>query len=414
MKKFTVLKTVASNTNLPKVLGAVFSLSLITACSQTHQYHTITEPNTTTSEIIISHNDLSLPPPLYADGFKPIPLDIIDIFSLLPRQQQLFTEYLQEQHQQQQLTYKATADYLESIAYSFDYQSNTYKAQDGFEQRQGNCLSLVILSSALAKVAGLEHSFKLVHSAPTHHQNDGLEFISSHVNITIYDNPSAKTNTILRPASVTIDYFRDGDSVTSEVISENDIRILYWQNRAGEALKNKDYDLAFAYTSKATEIDAKHPETLNLLAILYRKIGREEQAIEIYKYAMKHKIYSYTLIDNYAHILEKNGLYKEAADMFLKVEEVNETNPYVWLELGRKSLNGGQYVKAQRFFKQSAKLGPYLYEPKYLLAMSHMKLGNNKQALQAMIEARAIAHLPADRQRFSAKITTLKQHQQRM
>jgi tetratricopeptide (TPR) repeat protein len=247
-----------------------------------------------------------------------------------------------------------------------------------------------------------------VHVAPIFEEHGDIQLVSTHVNMTIFDEPNTQAGIVLVPARITIDYFRTNNSVVSSEVSENQLQILYWHNLTAEALLAGDIDLAFAYTRRAYELDPLYPETLNFLAVLYNRKGFVEHAYELYDFMLSNKLYSFTAIDNFSQMLKKRGDTARAESISQLVVHIKNDNPFTWIRRGIKSAENGEFRRAEKSFQRSIELAPYLHEPHFQLAKLYAKQQKMGVAKKSLEKAFSLAHTPEHQQRYEAKLYSLK------
>lgn len=379
---------------------------ILGACSTSNNYHDFAKNSSKENA-----NETLLAPPLIAEGFELQEIDTSDIFALSPEHQKHFLDYYNAASNRSKRPHERVYKYLERNLSNFDYRGDTYNAQLAIDKRSGNCLSLAILSTAFTKLAKLNYKYNLVHAAPIFEEYGNLQILSSHVNLTIYDEPRDQAGIVLMPAKVVIDYFRTSSSVVSSKVSETELQIMYWHNLTGDALLDGDLDKAFTYTKQAYDLDPLYPETLNFLAILYNRRGFSERAYQLYDFMLTNKLYTFTAIDNFASLLRSRGETARADSIAELVVHINNDNPYTWMHRGIKSAEQNDYRLAENYFKKSIKLGPYLHQPQFQLAKLYAQQNKIRLAKDALEKAFELAYKPDDQQRYEAKLFSLKQGQ---
>lgn len=383
--------------------GLLIAVLGLCACTQTNNFHEFEQSARLHSQVVPAVIE---PPEILEAGF--IREQFANtIFELNEAQQNDFLTYYNHAQNRNTAPHIRVANYLQDSTANFTYQGNTYNAAEAFVQQAGNCLSLAVLSTALVELTGLKYAYKKVHSAPIFGEQGNVQFVSSHINLTVFDDHSMKQE-VLMPASVVIDYFREGRSVNGSSVTKEDVLIMFWHNLAAEAIAEANLNDAFSFTMMANDIDPLHPETLNLLAILYSRKGYVNKAIEVYDFLDKHQIMSYTSVDNFAAILKKKGEVVKANELYARVENINEDNPYTWLYAAKDQVSLRNYVLAERYFQKSLALAPYLHEIHFNLAMVYAKTSNVEAAKSALTSAMVLASVPEEQRRYQAKLFGLK------
>ena len=83
-------------------------------------------------------------------GEAPEIIDVDDIYLLTETQQKDFLVYFDHPSMRNIPEHQRVFDYLETITMNFGYHGETYSAQEALSNSSGNCLSLAILTTALA------------------------------------------------------------------------------------------------------------------------------------------------------------------------------------------------------------------------------------------------------------------------
>lgn len=301
-------------------------------------------------------------------------------------------------------------NYLDDLLYAFDYRGDTLIANTALQNKAGNCMSLAIVTSALAEIANLEVRYQRVNSAPIYRRFDNVMTLSSHVRSHIYAPiPELAPDEIvlIRPKLV-IDYFRETTNASGNFIDEADFLSMYYQNIAGDALIEEDYALAYANLKMAMVLDPKNPETLNTLGVLHRALGQDESAEKIYQYALDHTEGSLNLLSNYAVLLEHQGRLGALQNLEKRLANIEDDNPYRWFDIANQQFAKQNYRKALRYFKRSVKTAPYLHEGYFGMAKSYYRLGQWLDASDNIRKASDLAFTSDEANLYQAKLRELK------
>lgn len=113
----------------------------------------------------------------------------------------------------------------------------------------------------------------------------------------------------------------------------------------------KDYKGAINEYEKA-DIITKDVWTLTSMALCYRLIGDTAKAIECYKEAQKLEPDNVSFEMQIGYILLMSNKYKEALDLFYKVDFVTDGTPKTWRAIGWCSLLLGKFEDAQQYYEK--------------------------------------------------------------
>lgn len=340
------------------------------------------------------------------------PTDIIavnEIYQLSDTQQNAFRNYLNHHSRQDTPAHKRVYEYLESITMNFGYQGNTYTAEEALRKTSGNCLSLAILTTALAQIAGVESGYQLIDSAPVFESQGNVVFRGQHVRTKLYA-PLHNDITGLRPirrGGLLVDYFaREGDRFVSN-ISEVEYQAMYYENLASEAISRKDYNTAFWLLSKVLELTPHSSSAINSMAVVHRRAGYVNKAEEIYKYGIDNLPNKVSLLRNYRVLLEEQGRHDEAGVISERLVELDEPNPFDWLHAGQEAYDNGDFRDAITFYKKAVEIAPYLHESYAGMAKAHYKLGERTRAKRELENAQKFSYEKSIQSLYQAKLMAL-------
>jgi hypothetical protein len=138
-----------------------------------------------------------------------------------------------------------------------EYDAATTKtASEAFEARSGNCLSLVLMTAALAHELQLSVRYQSAYLEEAWSRDGNLLFASGHVNITL-GRRMLDAGTMRDISPWTIDFLPADEIRTLRVrdIDEKTVLAMYANNRAAEALARGKLDDAYAWAAEALRKD---------------------------------------------------------------------------------------------------------------------------------------------------------------
>lgn len=332
-----------------------------------------------------------------------------DIFALSEIQKRDFLDFYLAPENQEIKGHRRLYNYLESILDGFDYRGDTFGAREALQKHRGNCLSLAIVTTALAKLVDIDVKYQRVNTAPIYQRFHNVMTLSSHVRTHVYA-PKEKRKPgkiVIVRSKLVIDYFPESSNVSGDFVEYEDFISMYYQNLAGDALVQKDYQLAYSLLAKGMEIDSKNPETINTLAVLHKELKNPIQTEHLYQYAMQHTLGSVNVLSNYALLLERQERDTELEALELQMASVTDDNPYRWYDIANRQFSKQKYAIALKYFKRSIEVAPYLHEGYFGLAKTYHHIGLTEQAIAAMEKAAELAFTPNDEFVYQAKLRVL-------
>lgn len=234
------------------------------------------------------------------------PREVVYPFETTPEMMAWAEEKLRSHIQKdgiQQLT--ALQDALFNSGFSFAYDdTSTLAAADAFAAREGNCISFTSLFVAISRGLGYPTFLASARRAPSVETTGGVTVVNHHVVaafrsprvVHIFDfasassEPSSQKRVIDDIAASAIfhtnlggDSIRDGD--LDEALRHLEIATTLapewapaWINLGVTRFRLGDHDGALEAYRSALVADPLNPSALNNMSIVYRSLGREEEA----------------------------------------------------------------------------------------------------------------------------------------
>lgn len=336
-----------------------------------------------------------------------------DVFTLQDAQKAEFLRYFNDPQQQDIEAHERVYQFLSKLVVGFDYQGENYTAREAFAKRQGNCISLAVLTKALADLAGVDISFQQMISAPVISVEDDWFVSSDHVRTFLYEPKPANKNkqTISLRSFTIVDYFPAAGDVVGERVTLQTFIAMFYRNLAADAIFNADYGQALALIREALKYDPEYSSVINLAALVHKMAGYTDLAEQWYEYGLAVSVRKATLLSNYAVLKQENGEFEQADELRAKLAQLQENDPYLLYTQGKNALLQHNSVKAVRSFEQLISQAPYVAQFHLELAKSYYQQNRFADARDALAEASRIAKTAADKQRYNAKLEAMKRYE---
>ena len=385
-------------------LSVLVLLFLLTACAGIEP-HVISEPPFAFENVELF-------------GERPQIISVDEIHQLSPVQEQEFLEYFNAPFRQTTSAHRRLGNYLYHVTEGYAYHYDTYTAEQALELVRGNCLSLVILTTALAKLANVEIGYQLMDSSPVFQLQDTVVFKGTHVSSMLYDpnwgDENAESDTdsnelmrISRRPGIRIDYFSTGTERFIRNITERDYIAMYYRNLAAEAIAKEDYINAYWFTLASMEYEPDSSHAFNTMAVIHRRVGDVAKAEAIFQYGIENLDDKLSLLKNYRILLNEQQRFAEAEEIGREIEWLDDPSPFHWFHAARDSYDDGHYHEAIGFYKKVIDIAPYLHEAYLGLAQSYYQLGQLKAAEKQMQLALEGAHKQSTKSLYQAKLMSL-------
>lgn len=307
-----------------------------------------------------------------------------------------------------------------------DYDASiTRDAAQAFDARSGNCLSLVVMTAALADALGLEVGFQQVLGDDPFRREAGLTLRNGHVNVVLLPplrQPPWGVRAEVVRHGLLIDLLPLETAAALQVrpISRERVLAMFMNNRAVESLLAQQPPLAYAWAREAVRIDPAYAAAWNTLGVVYQRSATAggvngvtaafalDAAAAAYDRVLALDERQPGTMDNLAQVRRLQGRDAEARDWEQRRAALEPLPPLHFLRLGDAALAAQDWAGARRLFERELRRQPDLAEAWFGLARAQLALGDRPQAEQALQRARAASLTPAEQARYASKLAALR------
>jgi len=286
----------------------------------------------------------------------------------------------------------------------------TRNAAQAFEARSGNCLSLVIMTAALAHEVGLSVQYRTVFVDETWSRSGDLYVSSGHVNLTLgpraTDVRYGYNDTSL---STTIDFLPPEDvrGQRGSSITEQTVLAMYMNNRAAEALARGRLDDAYAWARAAVAQEPRFLPAHNTLGVVYQRHHDAAEAEQVFRGITAVEPDNTTALSNLAQLLREQGRAAEAQQVAARLHAIQPVAPYEYFNLGLAAMQRADYRAARDLFAREVDRAAYNAEFHFWLALAYAGSGDLKRAREHMAIAQQNSTTRDDRDLYTAKLDRL-------
>ncbi len=365
--------------------------------------------NTVPSDMSVAAKQESIPIKIYPEfGSKPKLITEEKIFELAPAQVEDFQKFLRHPSNKNLAKNKLVSKYLEKMIKGFNYHSNTYIASESAAKNSGNCLSLGILTTALAKIADVEVGYELMRTPPVYQKKGNTILSSQHVRSLLFEPtlPEEGFVFILRPV-LKIDYFPTFGSIAKRRVQHSEFVSMYFRNMAAEAIIDNRLIDAFWLARHSMEFAENNAHATNMIALIYDRLGYSEDAEKLYLYGLRYADEKLELLSNYHKYLLRNQRVDEAEEIKGQIADLNIPDPFDWLDLADEALAANNLGEALDYYNKVIELAPYLHYGFSGLGKVEFLKGNHRRAKEAFSKAAELALESETRAAYRAKLSAL-------
>jgi tetratricopeptide (TPR) repeat protein len=320
--------------------------------------------------------------------FKPPsqPIDVREIFAVSPAMREYLNVGIARQ-----LREKGPREGLVDALYrdgqlKLQYDSAlTRSAAEAFEARQGNCLSLVIMTAALARELGLEVRYQRVFVEDIWSRAGGLDIASGHVNITIgrgSRDPRMPLTSSIQKAPITIDFIplERERYYRAYSIEEPTVVAMFLNNRAVEAYAAGRIDDAYWLARAAVESDPGWLAAFNTMGALYYRHGNPREAERALLYVLEREPANTFALSNLALAYKAEGRMADAAAVSARLAKLEPFPPFYYFDQGQAAMRAGNYAAARDFFQKEVERDASYHEFHFWLGAALGALGDREGA----------------------------------
>lgn len=347
--------------------------------------------------------------PLLAAVTTPVPAEE-DIFTLTAEQQAEFLQYFTAPERSDEPANRRISRFLAHKLAGFNYQGKNYTARQAYALNSGNCMSLAVLTKALADLVAVDIEFQSIQSGPVFSVADNFMLSSDHVRSFLYDSVDKTTDkNILQFGKpyVVVDYLPTASDITGPRISTQTFIAMYYRNLAADAILQQQYNKALALLKTALQYDSTYGAVVNLLAVVHRRLEQPVLAEQWYNYGIQVSARKASLLSNYAMLKLQQGQTTAAETMLQQLTELDEADPYIWYWYGKTAMRQQQYPAAVAHFSKAVKQAPYVHQLHLALAQAHYHNNNLAHAYAALQKAAELTAGVDEEHRYLAKMHAL-------
>ncbi|MDT7837719.1 tetratricopeptide repeat protein [Aquabacterium sp. OR-4] len=326
----------------------------------------------------------------------------------------------------------------------------TRTAAEAFDERAGNCLSLVLMAATLAQQLGLEVRFNEALVEAQWRREGDLVLRSGHVNLTL--SPRERRDGWYSSSdgeAVTVDFMPPEQlrGMRLRPISQARVLAMFFNNRAAEQLATLSAAAggsrpagpdgaggpaaaaawpgpaaatpasgalaeAFWLVREALRLDPGFEAAHNTLGVVYQRAGFEALAGQVFEALLAQRPDDASVLGNLAMLRSGQGRLAEAAALRARRDALDAWVPGADRDRGMLALRRGQLDDARLLFEQEIARSGATPELQWWLAQVRWRQGQTRLAEQALQQALLLAErgqLPAPEQaRYAGKLAWLK------
>jgi Flp pilus assembly protein TadD len=294
-----------------------------------------------------------------------------------------------------------------------DYDAaRTRNAAQTFAARKGNCLSLVIMTAALAKELRLQITYQSVDIEQTWSRHGDLAYRNEHVNVTLGRRTADAAPGFDSARLLTVDFLPAQDILGQRTrrISEDLVVAMYMNNRAAEELDAGRLDAAYWWARAAMLRSPGFLAAYNTLSIVYLHHGDLQASARVLAYLLDRNPDDTGVLANAAIVFDRLGRRAEAGAARARLARLEPIPPYHYFFLGTAAMQRGDYLSARQLFSQEVDRAGYNGEFHYWLGLANYMLGNLSEARHQLALALENSTTESEHALYAGKLERLRSY----
>lgn len=289
----------------------------------------------------------------------------------------------------------------------YEASANTI-ASETFKNGSANCLSLSIMTFAMAKEAQLHSAFQIVEIPEYWTRRGGYTLLNGHINLRIKVKTNSNVRTLFEKVFVVdFDPSARASKFPTQYASEKLVLAMFYNNKGADALLNENNDLAYAYLREAILADKNYPGAWVNLGLLYRKKGRYNLALGAYNRAIALNQDYNTAWENLAILYQHLGDPKAAFDILARLDEKRQKNPFYHQMLAEIDRNEGSLESSILHYEKAIRLDRNQHQFYFGLATVYFDKGDFEKSEHYLMLAKRKAGKGNVAGIYSDKLTAL-------
>lgn len=291
-----------------------------------------------------------------------------------------------------------------------EYESDTTRnAAETFDARAGNCLSLVLMTAALAKQLSLPLTYQALVGNEMWGRSGDLSLAIGHVNIIVAKRLVDRVQGLPEDTQLLLSFGAPlvGRGALMRPVSEDTIVSMYLNNRAVEWLSRGQMDDAYAYAKQAILKDRRFAAAYNTLGVIYQRKDLKPRAEQAFGAALELEPTSRPALANQANLLASQQRHVEAAALRGRLSRVETEPPFMHFDIGRAAVMAGDYRQGRDHLLRELDRDPDYHEFHFWLAQALAGLGDSKGAREHLLLARNNSTTRHDHALYAAKLERL-------
>lgn len=269
----------------------------------------------------------------------------------------------------------------------FEYAAgHSTPAAETWRLRRGDCLSLTVLTYAVARAAGLDAQVQEVRAPAVYDRRGDIEHVNRHVNVAFAVQARGPNELASQGSNyIVIDFEPQyATGFRGRPLDEDGVVARYYNNIGVERMTQGHRDAAYAHFKAAIAADAGYAPAYGNLAVLYRRHGLHADAERLLRQAIALGPEPEVPLAGLHQLLLDQGRPAEARAVAEQLRQYQEGDPYYWIAQGLRQLGQGQSRSAIAALERARDISAGFGEVHRYLALAYWRLGDAPRAREQL------------------------------
>lgn len=292
------------------------------------------------------------------------------------------------------------------IQYDSEY---TRTASQAFRDRRGNCLSLVIMTTALARHLNLPVHMRSVFVDEVWTRSKDISYVAGHVNLSLGVLQRENNWINVDQQSWIVDFLPEGSGSARRAveIGESTVVAMFMNNRAAETLNLGRLDEAYAWVREAIRAEPRYLASYNTLGVIYRRHGQMPQAERVLRHVLRQEPSNVQALSNLALVLGDQRREAEREQLLAQLQELQPIPPFKYLDDGIQAMRRGEFVQARALFDKELARAAFSDEAHFWRALASYALRDSRGAMDHLRLAAEASPTVRQRDIYASKLASL-------
>lgn len=298
------------------------------------------------------------------------------------------------------------------LQYDAEY---TRTASQAFHERRGNCLSLAIMTAAIARSLDVPVRIRSVYVDEVWTRSKDLSFVTGHVNLTLSPRLRDGNWVSTEPDVWRVDFVPETRAYNRRAVdlSDSTVVAMFMNNRAAEALNRDQLDEAYWWAREAMLAEPRYLSAFNTMGVVYRRHGQLGKAEQVLKHVLSIEPSNAQALSNLAVVFAGQSREGERQQLLARLSELQPVPPFKFLDDGIAAMRRGDFVTARTLFDKELARSAFSDEAHFWRALASYAMQDVRSAAEHMRQAAESSQTLRQRDVYEAKLASIEAEQRK-